>query len=271
MVKEYTLKSKYVKMGLRAKFLGMKCTDKGGVREFLEGLWLKKEELCQAGVEIEENDYFSVIISSLSAAMVNFALSQLAAAHFSLTKTITSNDLISMLIEEADRQKVQFAQYKGSGKGKDDDSEVLAEGESLSGKKQREEKNIKCWNCGKKGHFNNKCPDPKVDKNLKGKLSENTTNSVASDEEGALAAEEVVESDWFSLDDVEVEIEAESCKEVVELGDTLVALTQPNLVRWLNSMIPGAQIISPHIMTTSRTSRTLSHRHSKLQINRHSV
>ena len=58
VVKEYMLKSEYAKTGLRAKFLGMKCTDKGGVREFLEGLQLKKEELCQARVEIEENDYF---------------------------------------------------------------------------------------------------------------------------------------------------------------------------------------------------------------------
>ena len=122
VVKEYTLKSKYTKTGLRAKFLGMKCMDKGGVREFLEGLQLKKEELCQAGVEIEENNNFLVIISSLPAAMANFASSQLAAVHFSSTKTITSNDLISMLIEEADRQKAQFAQRKGSGKGKDDDS-----------------------------------------------------------------------------------------------------------------------------------------------------
>ena len=64
VVKEYTLKSEYAKTGLRAKFLGMRCTDKGGVREFLEGLRLKKEELSQAGVDIDEKDYFSVIVSS---------------------------------------------------------------------------------------------------------------------------------------------------------------------------------------------------------------
>ena len=68
---------------LRAKFLGMRCMDKahkGGVREFLEGLRLKKEELCQAWVNIDKKDYFkfSVIISSLPAAMLNFASSQLA-------------------------------------------------------------------------------------------------------------------------------------------------------------------------------------------------
>ena len=156
VVKEYTAKSEYAKTGLRAKFLGMKCTDKGGVREFLEGLRLKKEELSQAGVAIEEADYLSVILSSLPPAMSNFASSQLAAARFSATKTITSSDLISMLIEEADRQKAQYAQRKGSGKGKEDDSEALAVAETSKGKKGKSKKNVECWGCGKTGHFKNK-------------------------------------------------------------------------------------------------------------------
>ena len=61
-------------------------------------------------------------------------------------------------------------------------------------------------------------------------MSENTANAVVSNEEGAWAAEEVMERDQFSLDEVEdeVEIEGESCEEVVQIGDTsglaLVAL-----------------------------------------------
>ena len=121
VVGEYTLKSEYAKTALRTKFLGMRCMDKGNVREFLEGLQLKKEELSQSGVDIDENNYFSVILSSLPPAMSNFASSQLAAARFSGTKTITSTNLISMLIEEANRQKTQYASCKGSGKGKDED------------------------------------------------------------------------------------------------------------------------------------------------------
>src|SRR5271168_741488 len=238
VVKEYTLKSEFAKTGLRAKFLGMRCTDKGGVREFLEGLRLKKEELCQAGVDIDEKDYFSVIISSLPAAMSNFASSQLAAARFSGTRTITSSDLISMLIEEADRQKAQYAQWKGSGKGKEED-EALVVGESSRGNKRWGKKDVECWNCGKKGHFRNKCPNPKVDKKSKGKSSASTANAVASDEEGAWAAQEVAESDWFSLDEdedeLEVGLEGESCEEVTELGDTSgIALVA------VNSAKPGA-------------------------------
>src|SRR5271168_4942774 len=227
VVKEYTLKSEYAKTGLRAKFLGMRCTDKGGVREFLEGLRLKKEELSQAGVDIDEKDYFSVILSSLPPAMSNFASSQLAAARFSATKTITPSDLISMLIEEADRQKAQYASRRGSGKGKEEESEALAVGESSKGKgkgrKGKGKKDVDCWNCGETGHYSNKCPKPKVDK--KSKPSTSTANAAAnvSDEEGAWAAvEEVEAADWFCMDEAEagVEIEGECCEVVRELGDT---------------------------------------------------
>jgi hypothetical protein len=51
---------------------------------------MKKEELVQAGVVIDEKDYFSVIISSLPNALSNFASSQLAAARFLGTKQMTS-------------------------------------------------------------------------------------------------------------------------------------------------------------------------------------
>ena len=105
-MKEYMEKSEFVKTALWTKFLEIKYTDKGGLREFLEGLQLKKEELAQSGpgVDIKEKDYLSVILSSLPSAMANFASRQLAAAHFSMTKTITSTNLISMPLEEAGRQ-----------------------------------------------------------------------------------------------------------------------------------------------------------------------
>ena len=220
VVKEYTAKSEYAKTGLRVKFLGMKCMDKGGVREFLEGLRLKKEELSQAGVAIEEADYLSVILSSLPPAMSNFASSQLAAARFSATKTIMSSDLISMLIEEADRQKVQYVQHKGSGKGKEDDSEALAVAETLKEKKGKSKKNVECWGCGKTGHFKNKCPNPKNDE----KTTKAAANTVVSDkEEGAWAVIEVAKANWFCVDDEvdEVEVEGES-EELVETAECLV-------------------------------------------------
>jgi len=107
VVKEFLKKSAYAQADLRAKFMGMKCLDKANLREFLEGLRLKKEELAQEGVVVDEKDYFLVIISSLLMALSNFTSNQLAAIQFSSTKTKTPDDLLSMLMEESNRQRGQ--------------------------------------------------------------------------------------------------------------------------------------------------------------------
>jgi len=64
VVKEFLRKSTYAQADLCAKFMGMQCPERGNPREFLEGLRMRKEELAQAGVVVNEKDYFSVIISS---------------------------------------------------------------------------------------------------------------------------------------------------------------------------------------------------------------
>ena len=86
----------------------MRCLEKGNLRDFLEGLRVKKEEMAQAGVNVNEKDYFSIIISSLPYSLSNFASSQLAAAQFLSTKKITPDNLLSMLLEESNHQQVQF-------------------------------------------------------------------------------------------------------------------------------------------------------------------
>jgi hypothetical protein len=77
---EFSKKSAYAQVDMWAKFMAMRCPDKGNPREFLEGLRVKKEELAQAGVVVDEKNYFSIIISSLPYSLSNFASSQLAAA-----------------------------------------------------------------------------------------------------------------------------------------------------------------------------------------------
>ena len=117
VVKEFLKKSVYAQADLRAKFMGMKCLDKANPREFLDGLRLKREELVQAGVVVDEKNYFLVIILSLPMALSNFASNQLAAALFSSTKAMTPNDLLSMIMEESDRQWVQRLSQQGQSKG----------------------------------------------------------------------------------------------------------------------------------------------------------
>lgn len=81
VVREFSRKSAYVQVDLHAKFMGMQCPERGNTREFLEGLRVK-EEMAQAGVVVNEKDYFSVIISSLPVALSNFASNQLAASSY---------------------------------------------------------------------------------------------------------------------------------------------------------------------------------------------
>ena len=207
VVREFSRKSTYAQADLRARFMGMLCPERGNPREFLEGLQMKKEELAQAGVVVDEKDYFSVIISSLPVALSNFASNQLAAAQFLLSRR-TPDDLLSMLVEESDRQRAQRQCQRGSGKGKDEESEeeALTAG---SGKPKRNRANVTCWTCDKVGHYSCECEKPSESddepKDQETSKDNATVNNVTaaileSDDEcrGAWAAEEVEDKlDWF--------------------------------------------------------------------------
>src|SRR5271169_1863836 len=180
--KEYTEKGAYAQTELRQKFLESKCLDKANVREFLDSLRVKREELAAVGVDIEEKDYRSTILSSLPIALANFASAQLAAARmYSVTKTLDPDILISLIGEEYDRQKMQRSRRSG-GKSKDDDKdEAMAVNPSSSkskGGKGARKPRGECWNCGDKDHFKDKCPKPP--KGDKGKKAESATKEKAS-------------------------------------------------------------------------------------------
>lgn len=80
IIREYTEKGALAQTDLRTKFLESKCPDKGDVREWLDSLRVRKEELAQVGVDIDEKDFRSTVISSLPVYLSGFASSQLAAA-----------------------------------------------------------------------------------------------------------------------------------------------------------------------------------------------
>jgi len=160
IVTEYTDKGAYAQTELRTKFLESRCPEKGNVREFLEGLHVKREELAQVGVDIENKDYLSTIVGSLPFALSNFASSQLTVARmFSTTKTIDPDTLISLLVEESDRQRAQYARRKTGGKGKEGEKDEALSVASDKGKKPR--KDVECWNCSEKGHSCHQCKKPK--------------------------------------------------------------------------------------------------------------
>jgi len=236
VVMEFSKKSAYAQADMRAKFMAMRCPDKGNPREFLEGLRVKKEELAQAGVTVEEKDYFSIIISSLPYALSNFASSQLAAAQYLSSKKMTPEDLLSMLLEESDRQQAQFQRRRAPGKGKEDSNKALSADQSSRSKKGKghahKHADVTCWNCDDKGHISRNCKKPRRSKSKddSGKKEGNAKAS-GSGSGSASAVEQVKEEDgaWVAveeeLDWFEEVAEAENDEGkrdavVEDLGDT---------------------------------------------------
>jgi hypothetical protein len=241
VVKEYTEKGEFVKTDLKGKFLMMKFVEKGGnARDFLDGLRVKKEELAEVGVTITDEEYLSTIISSLPESLANFASGQLAYRRSSSSAEKMQPDLLlSLLIEEADRQKLHRARRQGSGKGKSEEKDEALVAES-SKFKTKGKKKVECWNCGETGHFKNKCTQPKKVKPQteskekdKGKGAANVAEA-NSEEDGAWAAEavEIVDAernggrggdqDWFvEIADAIMEQEPGEVSDVPEdFGDT---------------------------------------------------
>jgi hypothetical protein len=195
IVAEYTDKGTYAQTELRTKFLESCCPEKGNIREFLEGLRVKKEELAQVGVTIDEKDYLSTIISSLPYHLSNFASAQLTAAKmFAPTKSIEPDILMSLLMEEAERQKAQLARH--AFRGKEEHDEALGVTDGSRPRQGRGRANITCWNCNKKGHYSNECEEPK-----KGDKSGGTGTAAGaesdSDSDFAWVVEEIEGEDWF--------------------------------------------------------------------------
>jgi hypothetical protein len=82
----------------------LKCPDRGNVREFLDSLCVKKEELLTYGVTIEDKDYHSTMIASLLNHLSNFASNLLTSVRlYSSTKTIDPDGLIALISEESER------------------------------------------------------------------------------------------------------------------------------------------------------------------------
>ena len=206
------------------KFLKLKCPPQGNVREFLDNLRVKKEELATVGVIIDDGDYRSTILTSLPIPLANFASMQLAAARmFSVAKTISPDVLISLINEEADRQKVQKGRRHEGGKGKPDekDEALFVTGNSNSmrgggsggrggfgrgggrggrgswrGGYRKPSTSIgECWNCREKGHFRRNCPKPKKDDSQKKIGSANAAAESDSDGDGVWAVDTDLDSD----------------------------------------------------------------------------
>lgn len=173
IVREYTEKGAYAQTDLRTQFLELKLPKGGDVRQFLDGLRTKREELASVGVAIDEKDYRSTIIKSLPDSLANFASNQLTSARlWSPTKTIDPDILISVIAEESERQRAKRPSRENAKEHDRDEAMAITgsakpngrAGAKRGGRKQRGN----CWNCGSDKHYKDKCPEPPKDRSPTG-------------------------------------------------------------------------------------------------------
>ncbi|OJA13051.1 hypothetical protein AZE42_11791 [Rhizopogon vesiculosus] len=217
IVHEYTEKGAYAQTDLRTKFLESKCTNGSDVRQFLDDLRAKRDELAAVGVIIEEKDYRSTIIQSLPNHLASFASGQLATARlYSPTQTIDPDILISLITEESECRSCKDTRNgNGHGTGKSRDGEEalsVAPGDSSSrghgnGRGGRQgganacgRQRPPCWNCGSREHFKADCkePDKSVDKDSTAIVIKGSAHIVAdfdSEDDGVFAIDALTEPD----------------------------------------------------------------------------
>ena len=220
IVREYTEKGAYAQTDLRTKFLESQCPAEGDVRQFLDDLRTKRDELAAVGVLIEEKDYRSTIIQSLPKYLASFASGQLATAClYSPTQTIDPDLPISLVIEEAERRnrkETRQAHSKPKSRSNDDSALAVAPGTSFSrgrgsGRggqrggsfRGRGRQRPPCWNCGSRSHFKSKCPEPEKQKTDGGSKNESAhLVELDSEDDGFFAVTGLCMTDEDLLTDV---------------------------------------------------------------------
>ncbi|KZT27770.1 hypothetical protein NEOLEDRAFT_1021166, partial [Neolentinus lepideus HHB14362 ss-1] len=75
---EFTHKGLHMQADICRHFMASKCSLKGNVRDFLEGLLMKKEELASIGVDISDKDLRATIVACLPEALSHFTAQTLA-------------------------------------------------------------------------------------------------------------------------------------------------------------------------------------------------
>ena len=159
-------------MVLRRKLQAEKCSEHGDMRAHLNKLQTICEDLASMGAPVNDEDFTSIILRSVLASY-DMYIAAITATSSLLNQTLTPTNLIDTICDEVDRRAIKHLKSKRD----EHDAAFVAgqsKGSSSSGLK-KSKKDIKCWNCHKKGHMKPDCwasgggAEGKGPKNWKGK------------------------------------------------------------------------------------------------------
>ncbi|KAJ8507986.1 hypothetical protein ONZ45_g9696 [Pleurotus djamor] len=217
VVSEYTDKDAFAKSDLRNEFMSMRCPAKGNVKEFLENLRVRREELITMDVEINEIDYRSTIISSLPPNLSSYASAIMTAVYTATRKQIEPNLLIQSVSAEYRRLSAYAARNSRSSNHKNDHDEALQASSSSGSRPGRNSLRGPCFNCGKSGHWRRECPEVRDESDEDGKGKGGDGKGVSKDGDHADAVD----------DDTDSELEgAFACHDVDKKSPTRVPVSQ---------------------------------------------
>ncbi len=135
---------------LRRQLQTLKCGEEDNVCTHFETIANLREQLAAMGKTIPDEEYASILLSSLPTAYdaTTSAMSTTA----SLTNTdLTPNTVIRLVIDEYDRRVLK------AGKPKEPQDEALAADAGRKGKGKTSKRDIECFNCKKRGHVKADC------------------------------------------------------------------------------------------------------------------
>ena len=139
---------------LRHQLGELKLKEGGDAHAHIEKIIALCEDLASIGHPVTDEDLFNIVYVSLPR-LYNPGLAALSSTMCLQGSTITSDDLMDIMLEEYDRLTLQ-----NGGKGKSLSSENAAFGADTSSKKGKgkgKKFGGNCWNCGWSGHKHSDC------------------------------------------------------------------------------------------------------------------
>jgi hypothetical protein len=159
MAKEYydTLKALFEKRSLvvgvelRRQLREMRLKESGDAQEHLETIMGIREQLASMGKPVANEDLFNMIFVSLPRSY-NGILTSVATTIKLHQQSLTTDDLMGLILDEYDRLKLQ-AGAKSNAKGEDT---AYSTDDKARGK-ARSRSPMTCFNCGWEGHKKENC------------------------------------------------------------------------------------------------------------------
>jgi hypothetical protein len=194
---DFEKRSWMIIIDLQKRLQDVRCAENGNIRTHFDNIRTMREELASLGMTLSEPDFSAIVLGSLPKSYDQF-LSAVTATASVLKQELDLEDLMQTIIDEYN----QWSTRSGAPKDKNSDAAFFA-GENKGGKAgKRSDKDVKCYNCHRKGYKKADCwakgggkegqgPRTKAKKDkkeLKKDLKKDSANIAGGEEDGVWMA-----------------------------------------------------------------------------------